>query len=86
MVGGMACVTLERDATGTCRVASYAMKPLVTHINPADETTYFLADYTDELAATSKLPTVTPAWAHELCADVLGSGYDREKGELLVTL
>ena len=86
MIGGMARVTLERDATGTCRVASYAMKPLVTHINPADETTYFLADYTDELAATSKLPTVTPAWAHELCADVLGSGYDREKGELLVTL
>ena len=85
MIGGMARVTLERDATGACRVASYGMKPLVTHINPANETTYFLADYTDELAATSKFPSVTPDWAQELCADVLGSAYNREKSELLVT-
>lgn len=86
MVGGMARVRLERDAEGTCRVVSYGMKPLVTHIDPADETTYFLADYTDELAATSKLPSVTPAWAQDLCADILGGAYDREKSELFVTL
>lgn len=86
MVGGMARVTLERDATGACRVASYGMKPLVTHINPADETTYFLADYTAELAATSKFPSVTPDWVQELCTDVLGSAYNRERSELLVTL
>ena len=86
MVGGMARVTVERDATGACRVASYGMKPLVTHIDPANETTYFLADYTDELAATSKFPSVTSEWAQELCADVLGSAYNREKSELLVTL
>lgn len=86
MVGGMARVTVERDATGACRVASYGMKPLVTHINSTDETTYFLADYTDELAATSRLSSVTPGWAQELCSDVLGSAYDREKSELLVTL
>ena len=51
MLGGMAQVSITKDKTGTY-VSAYDMDFLVTHynLNRSHVTTYFLDDYTDELA------------------------------------
>lgn len=86
MVGGLAEVRLERSEDGTCRVSGYGLKPIVSHIDPDNETTYFLSDYTDELAETSKFPDYTPDQIQAYCEEVLGDAYDSEKCELWVDL
>lgn len=82
LVCGMAKVVLQKDADGTCRVASAQLEPLITHKGSGTSmTTYPLRDYTDELASTNALygtsnTSLTPAWAQSFCQQVLGSGYD----------
>ena len=58
MLGGMAQVSITKDETGTY-ISDYGMKFLVTHFNTARShmTTYFLDDYTDELAASHGILT-----------------------------
>ena len=52
MLGGMSEVSITKDATGTY-ISDYAIKLTVTHYSMSclDITTYFVEDYTDELAA-----------------------------------
>lgn len=66
ILGGMAKVTIIKDAKGT-RISAYSMDPLVTHISSGSKayTTYRLQDYTDALAKqnyikkrTGKIPTI----------------------------
>jgi poly-gamma-glutamate synthesis protein (capsule biosynthesis protein) len=82
MVGGMASVTFERDSSGT-RLASCSLTPLVTHEAQGTElTTYRLADYTDELAGANAITNAdgcsdfSVRWCRDLCAGVLGDGWD----------
>jgi len=58
MLGGMAKVEISKDSAGT-RISNYDMDFLVTHYVPGRSvvTTYFLDDYTDELAATHAILT-----------------------------
>lgn len=92
LVGGLAEVTLERDADGTCHVGDYAFVPVVCHKGTGTEfTTYLLRDYTDELAATNgsvyaNNSSCTVEWVDDFCAQVLGSGYDPAAHELRGTV
>ena len=97
LVGGMAKVTLHKDADGTCSVTSAVFKPLVTHLGlSTDMTTYMITDWTDELAASNWLDTdinpstdnttLTRAWADNFCTEVLGSSYDAQRGVLELQL
>lgn len=58
MLGGMANVSITKDSTGTY-VSDYDMDFLVTHYTPGRTavTTYFLDDYTNELAAQHAILT-----------------------------
>ncbi len=58
MLGGMAQVSITKDSSGTY-ISDYGMKFLVTHFtsNRSSVTTYFLDDYTDELASTHAILT-----------------------------
>ena len=84
LVGGVAKVTMVKDANGSCSIKEASFVPTVTHKGiGTDMTTYLLRDYTDELAATNYLElngtdntTLTKAWANEFCTQVLGSGFD----------
>ena len=91
LVGGIAEVKLHKDKDGNCSVTSAQFKPIISHLGlSTDMTTYLVSDWTDELAASNWLNTtvnpntdntsLTPAWAHEFCAGVLGSGYDPKTG------
>lgn len=86
MVGGIARVRIVRDSDGTVRVSGYGLTPVVTHKDTDDETTYLLSDYTDELAETNELSSVTPEYCQGLLSDTLGSDYDTETCELWVDL
>jgi poly-gamma-glutamate synthesis protein (capsule biosynthesis protein) len=92
LVGGLAKVTLKKDADGSCSVARYSFEPTVTHKGVgANMTTYMLRDYTDALAATNEISygsstTCTPEWVQSFVADVLGSGYDPASCKLSVDL
>ena len=77
MVGAMAEVTV--DLTGEVpRVSGYRAVPLVTQMvtGRGAITTYFLSDYTEELAAQSEVvgrdPVFSRAWCGELVSEVLG--------------
>ncbi len=61
MLGGMAQVAITKDSSGTY-ISSYDMKFLVTHYTPGRTavTTYFLDNYTDELAAAHAIHTEPP--------------------------
>lgn len=58
MLGGMAQVSITKDSSGTY-ISDYGMKFLVTHYNSSRShvTTYFLDDYTDELASSHAILT-----------------------------
>ena len=91
LVGGLAKVTLRRDASGACSVAEASFVPVVTHLGAGEEmTTYPLYAWTDELAVTnlrmspygmvSDNTSCTPEWVNGFCADVLGDGFDPQTG------
>ncbi len=50
MVGGMADITIGKDADGNVEILSYDAIPLVCHWDEEQITTYYLSDYTAELA------------------------------------
>lgn len=58
MLGGFAEVTITKDSTGTY-ISDYDMDFLVTHYTAGrtEMTTYFLSDYTDELASRHAILT-----------------------------
>lgn len=58
MLGGFAEVTITKDSTGTY-ISGYDMDFLVTHYTAGrtEMTTYFLSDYTDELASRHAILT-----------------------------
>ncbi len=90
LIGGVAHVTLLKDADGTCSVTACSFVPTVTHKGVGtDMTTYLLRDYNDELASTNYLDyngtyntTLTVAWANEFCTEVLGSGFDTSSEQI----
>lgn len=61
MLGGMAKVSITKDAGGT-RISDYDMDFLVTHYTSGRTavTTYFLSQYTDELAASHAILVEPP--------------------------
>lgn len=62
LLGGMAKVTIVKDAKGT-RIKKYSMDPLVTHIgkNCKSYTVYKLKDYTDKLAKANYIHRLSPS-------------------------
>lgn len=87
LVGGLAEVTLVRDAEGKCSIESAVLKPVVTHRAAGDEyATYLVSDYTDELAQSSWDGSLTPEDIARRCREVLGDEYDSDAGELRIDL
>lgn len=84
MVGGMAEVTLTRNDDGEVEIADYGVKPLVSHVTsgPGGVTTYFLEDYSEELAEENEIVSQDPefsfAYCIELCDSVWGDLWKTE--------
>lgn len=77
MLGAMANVKLLKDADGNVTVTEYGVEPLVTHIaSGTDYTTYYLKDYTEELAKKNKIRNADSSFSveklNELSREVFG--------------
>ncbi len=72
MVGGMADVTIGRNEAGEVAILSYDAHALVCHIAEGDAfTTYFLSDYTEELARENLIISQDPGFSLEACYDLV---------------
>lgn len=72
MVGGMARVTIGLNEEETPVIKEYEAIPLVCHIGEGtDFTTYFLADYTQELASANKILKQDSEFSLEKCQSLV---------------
>lgn len=72
MVGGMADVTIARDETGNVSIQDYDVIPLVCHIGEKEEyTTYYLSDYTEELARENAIIGQTSDFSLDYCKSLV---------------
>ena len=80
MVGGMAEVTITRNDDGEVEIADYGIRPLVSHVTsgPGGVTTYFLEDYSEELAGENEIISQDPEFSFAYCIDL----YDSVWGDL----
>lgn len=75
MVGGMAEVTLTKNDDGEVEIADYGVKPLVSHVTsgPGGVTTYFLKDYSEELAEENEIVSQDSDFSFAYCIDLCDS-------------
>ncbi|MGN0427569.1 MAG: CapA family protein [Agathobacter sp.] len=72
MVGGMADVTLGRGEDGSVEIRSYDVIPLVCHIGEKENyTTYYLSDYTTELAEENLILKQDAEFTLEYCKELV---------------
>lgn len=72
MVGGMADVTISKDTNGNVFIEDYDVDALVTHlINETNgPTTYFLRDYSSELAASNAIRSQDSSFSYDYCINL----------------
>lgn len=72
MVGGMAEVTIGLDGNGEAVVEDYSIDALVTQVEPGygGVTTYYLRDYTDELAEKNAIIKQDADFSREYCVEL----------------
>lgn len=72
VVGGMAQITISADEEGEPFIEEYGVLPLVTQIEygPGKIATYKLEDYTDEMAAASRMSARDPSFNLEMCKNL----------------
>ncbi|MBR1641895.1 MAG: CapA family protein [Butyrivibrio sp.] len=72
MVGGMADVTLGRNAKGEVVIKSYGVTPVVTHLQKGHEgvIVYPLTEYTDELGKTNEIVKQDPGFSAQYCREL----------------
>mgnify|MGYP002169613640 CR=1 FL=1 len=79
MVGGMAEVELSRNEQGEVTISDYDVEPLVCHLEKGQGgvTTYFLKDYSEEMAQKNEIrkqdSAVSFAYCLDLCENVWGT-------------
>lgn len=75
MVGGMAEVTLTKNEDGQVEIEDYGVQPLVSHVSsgPGGVTTYFLEDYSEELAEENEITSQDSNFSREYCINLCDS-------------
>lgn len=72
MVGGMAKVTITLNEEGDAVISDYGVDALVCHLEAGKNgvTTYFLSEYTDELAKKNAIHAQDSAFSKEYCINL----------------
>lgn len=73
MVGGMADVTIGRNAKGEVAIKSHGVTPVVTHLQKGHEgvIVYPLTEYTDELGKTNEIVKQDPGFSAQYCRELV---------------
>lgn len=81
LIGGIARATLQRNADGSYAVTQASLVPtVICHTYGPHMSAFPLTSYTNDLAAESSRPGLTPDYAYAFCEDVLGAGFDPTTG------
>lgn len=72
MVGGMAEITIAREPDGDVAVKSYGIEPVVCHLSQGANgvTTYFLSEYSEEMASQNAILSQDAAFSKEYCLNL----------------
>lgn len=72
MVGGMADVTIKKDEQGKTLVSEYDVDALVCHLTKETNgpTTYFLNEYSEELASQNAIRSQDANFSYEYCVNL----------------
>lgn len=72
MVGGMAEVTLTKNEDGEVEIADYGVKTIISHVTSGPEgvTTYFLENYSEELAEENEIVLQDSNFSREYCVNL----------------
>ncbi len=72
MVGGMAEVTITLDEEGNAVISDYGINALVSHVEPGINgvSTYFLSEYTEELAERNAIVSQDASFNREYCVNL----------------
>ncbi len=72
MVGGMAKVTITLNEEGNAIISDYGVDALVCHLESGKNgvTTYFLSEYTDELAVKNAIRAQDSSFSKEYCTNL----------------
>ena len=75
MVGGMAEVTIAKNEDGEVEIMDYGVQPLVSHVTSGPEgvTTYFLENYSEELAEENVIVSQDSNFSREYCVNLCDS-------------
>lgn len=85
LIGGVARVTLERSANGTCQVSSASLDPTVICYTVGPHmSAYPLQEWTYELAAEGARPDLTPDYAYAFLSEVFGDTFNSETGVVTI--
>ena len=82
MVGGMADVTLAKDASGKVYIKDYGITALVCHVTSQKEgvVVYPLSDYSEDLGLTNEIRSQDSSFSYsycvELCNTVWGNSWE----------
>lgn len=69
MVGGMAEVTLIKDANNQVTISDYGIQPVICHVSdgPNAVTVYPIEDYNEDLATNNQITSQDPTFSYEYC-------------------
>ncbi len=72
MIGGMAKVTVAKTEEGEAYIKNYGIEPLVTQLlyGQQEITTYFLSEYTEELAKTNQILEKDERFSMDFCREL----------------
>lgn len=79
MVGGIADITIGRNADGDVEIISFGAIPIVSHVGEGtDYTVYFLEEYTEELAKENLILSQDQGFSKAKCQSVVDSVWKQE--------
>ena len=85
MVGFMADVIIERDENGDVVISDYEAIPLISHVesNKGKVMTYFLDDYTEELAEGNEIKEQDDEFSIEKAKELVRKVTESESGDVI---
>lgn len=73
MVGGMVYVSIIKDSNGKAFVVGSSVRPVVCHLGEGGVSTYFLDDYTEEMAESNLIRLQDPTFSKKACLELVQS-------------
>lgn len=82
MVGGMADVTIGKNESGEAYIEEYGVIPLVCHWCDEEITTYYLSDYTEQMAEENQILDQDAEFSLDYCKNLVNQVWEKNVIEI----